>query len=64
MKLTKEQFGKLHELAFAGASNKSIAEQMGLPITEVYALRSSFGITRNKVATLKALAEMEGKENG
>lgn len=53
MKLTKEQTDKLHELAFADVQNKDIAQQLGIPVAEVYAHRSRMGITRDKVARAK-----------
>lgn len=56
MKLTQAQEDKLRELAFAGMANKQIAEQLNLPLTEVYAQRSRLGITRDKVALKKGEA--------
>lgn len=56
MKLTQAQEDKLRELAFAGMANKQIAEQLNLPLTEVYAQRSRLGITRDKVAMEKGEA--------
>lgn len=49
MKLTKEQETKLTEMAFAKKSNKEIAEELGIGLTDVHAARSRLGITIPKV---------------
>lgn len=55
MKLTKEQETQLTELAFAEYSNKQIAEQMDLKLTDVHAARSRLGITIPKVLAAKGV---------
>lgn len=49
MKLTKEQETKLTQMAFAKKSNKEIAKELGIPLTDVHAARSRLGITIPKV---------------
>lgn len=54
MKLTKKQETKLTEMAFAEKSNKEIAEELEIELTEVHAARSRLGITIPKIKALKA----------
>ena len=49
MKLTKEQETKLAEMAFAEISNKEIAKELGIDLSDVHAARSRLGITIPKV---------------
>lgn len=49
MKLTKEQETKLTEMAFAKKSNKEIAEELGINLTDVHTARSRLGITIPKI---------------
>lgn len=49
MKLTKEQETKLTEMAFAKKSNKEIAEELEIELTDVHAARSRLGITIPKI---------------
>lgn len=49
MKLTKEQETRLTELAYAEKSNKEIAQELGIGLTDVHAARSRLGITIPKV---------------
>lgn len=53
MKWTDGLKEQLKELAFAEKSNKEIAEIMDIPLKEVHAGRSRFGITIAKVKALK-----------
>lgn len=49
MKLTKEQETKLTEMCFAEKSNKEIAAELDIGLTDVHAARSRLGITMPKV---------------
>lgn len=53
MKWTDGLKEQLKELAFAEKSNKEIAEIMDIPLKDVHAGRSRFGITIAKVKALK-----------
>lgn len=53
MKWTEGLKKQLKELAFAEKSNKEIAEIMDIPLTDVHAGRSRFGITIAKVKKMK-----------
>jgi hypothetical protein len=53
MKLTKDQETKLTEMAFAEKSNKEIAAELGIELTDVHAARSRLGITIPKIKELK-----------
>lgn len=53
MKWTDGLKEQLKELAFAEKSNKEIAEIMDIPLAEVHAGRSRFGITIAKVKAMK-----------
>ncbi len=53
MKWTDELKVQLRELAFAEKSNKEIAEIMDIPLKDVHAGRSRFGITIAKVKAMK-----------
>lgn len=53
MKWSNEKVQQLHDLAFAGKSNKEIADALHVALTDVYAKRSQLGITRAKVAAAK-----------
>jgi hypothetical protein len=54
MKWSEEKVQQLRDLAFAGKSNKEIAETIGVGINDVYAQRSHLGITIDKVKATKA----------
>ena len=56
MKWTDGLKEQLKEFAFAEKSNKEIAEIMDIPLKEVHAGRSRFGIT---IAKVKAMKEKE-----
>lgn len=49
MKLTKEQEKKLTEMAFAEKSNREIADELDIDLSDVHAARSRLGITIPKV---------------
>jgi hypothetical protein len=53
MKWSEEKTQQLHDLAFAGKSNKEIADALHVELVDVYAKRSQLGITRAKVAAAK-----------
>jgi len=53
MKWTDGLKEQLKELAFAEKSNKEIAEIMDIPLKEVHAGRSRFGLTIAKVKAMK-----------
>lgn len=53
MKWTDGLKEQLKELAFAEKSNKEIAEIMDIPLTDVHAGRSRYGLTIAKVKELK-----------
>lgn len=54
MKWSEEKVRQLHDLAFAGKSNKEIAEVLDVSINDVYAKRSQLGITIPKVKAAQA----------
>lgn len=49
LKLTKDQETRLTELAFAEKSNKEIAQELGIELSDIHAARSKLGITIPKV---------------
>lgn len=62
MKLTKDQETKLTELAFAGVSNKEIAQELEVKLTDVHAARSRLGITIPKVKAMMTKASARTAE--
>lgn len=61
MKWSEEKVQQLKGLATSGASNKDIAHQLGIGISEVYAKRSQLGITIDKVKADKASESRQEK---
>ena len=61
MKWTDGLKEQLTQLAFEEKSNKEIAEIMDIPLKEVHAGRSRFGITIAKVKIAKAETEKKAK---
>lgn len=47
---TKEQKAELASLCMAGTSNKDLAAHFSVPVTEIYAKRSQWELTRDKCA--------------
>jgi len=49
MKWTEQQTKELKDLCMSGTSNKDLAENFSVPVTEIHAKRSQLGITIPKV---------------
>jgi len=54
MKWSNEQTAELRAMCMNGSSNAEMATTFCVPVTEIYAARSRFGITREKIAQLKS----------
>jgi hypothetical protein len=59
MKLSNEQELRLREMCFERKSNKEIATELGIELTDVFAARSRLGITIPKVEAILAQGEDE-----